>query len=113
MVDGQWGQETEWLRLARMGDTTAYAELRSRWRFVTRLPEPDEGSSATGSRALTCATRWPSCPTGTGWRSSSTFYLDLPLEEVSAVLGLGIAGVKARINRGLRRLRLALEAEQR
>jgi len=40
------------------------------------------------------------------------FYLDLPLEEVSAVLGLGIAGVKTRINRGLRQLRRALQAER-
>ncbi len=37
------------------------------------------------------------------------FYLDLPLEEVSATLGVGLSGVKARINRGLRRLRRALQ----
>jgi DNA-directed RNA polymerase specialized sigma24 family protein len=39
------------------------------------------------------------------------FYLDLPLEEVAATLGLRIAGVKTRINLGLRQLRVALEAE--
>src|SRR5262249_39331249 len=39
------------------------------------------------------------------------FYLDMPLEDVAATLGLGIAGVKARINRGLRRLRVALDTE--
>lgn len=34
------------------------------------------------------------------------FYLDLPLDQVAASLGISIAGVKSRINRGLRRLRL-------
>jgi len=40
------------------------------------------------------------------------FYLDLPLEEVSATLGLTLAGTKSRINRGLRRLRLVLRGQQ-
>jgi RNA polymerase sigma factor (sigma-70 family) len=38
------------------------------------------------------------------------FYLDLPLEEVAATLGISIAGVRSRIERAKRRLRLALEA---
>lgn len=40
------------------------------------------------------------------------FYLDLPIEEVAAVLDISVAGVKARINRGLRRLRLTLRDEE-
>jgi RNA polymerase sigma-70 factor (ECF subfamily) len=40
------------------------------------------------------------------------FYLDLPLEEVAATLGLRIAGVKTRINLGLRQLRVALETDE-
>lgn len=37
------------------------------------------------------------------------FYLDLPLEEVGAVLGLSAAGAKTRIYRAARRLRPGLE----
>jgi RNA polymerase sigma factor (sigma-70 family) len=36
------------------------------------------------------------------------FHLDLPLAEVAAALGLTVPAIKARINRGLRRLRSAL-----
>jgi|ERR1700736_1387739 len=36
------------------------------------------------------------------------FYLDLPLDEVAAALGISVAGVKSRINRGLKRMRPAL-----
>lgn len=36
------------------------------------------------------------------------FYLDLPLEEVAVALGISVAGVKSRINRGLKRMRPAL-----
>jgi DNA-directed RNA polymerase specialized sigma24 family protein len=38
------------------------------------------------------------------------FYVDLPLEEVAAALGLSVPGVKTRINRALRRLRLAMRS---
>ncbi len=37
------------------------------------------------------------------------FYLDLPLEEVAAMLGIGIAGVRSRIDRAKRDLRSALD----
>lgn len=36
------------------------------------------------------------------------FYLDLPLDEVATALGISVAGVKSRINRGLKRMRPAL-----
>jgi RNA polymerase sigma-70 factor, ECF subfamily len=38
------------------------------------------------------------------------FYVDLPLEEVAAAVGLSVPGVKTRINRALRRLRLAMRS---
>jgi RNA polymerase sigma-70 factor (ECF subfamily) len=40
------------------------------------------------------------------------FNLDLPLDQVALSLGISMAGVKSRINRGLRRLRLALPASE-
>jgi RNA polymerase sigma factor (sigma-70 family) len=94
-------------------------ELRGRWRSVVRfaIPLPDHGGRTDGGedewlagadlrRALTALPH----------RQRETivlhFYLDLPLEEVAATLGLGIPGVKSNVNRGLRRLRQALKAER-
>jgi RNA polymerase sigma-70 factor (ECF subfamily) len=37
------------------------------------------------------------------------FYLDLPLDEVAAALGISESGVKSRINRALKRLRPSLQ----
>lgn len=94
-------------------------ELRGRWRSVMRSATGvPEGGGRTGSaeddwlagadlrRALAAL------PHGQREAIVLHFYLDLPLEEVAATLGLHIAGVKARINRGLRRLRQALKAER-
>lgn len=38
------------------------------------------------------------------------FYLDLPLDLVATTLGISVAGVKSRINRGLKRMRPALRS---
>jgi RNA polymerase sigma factor (sigma-70 family) len=38
------------------------------------------------------------------------FYLDLPLDQVAAALGISVAGVKSRINRGLKGMRPALHS---
>ena len=38
------------------------------------------------------------------------FYLDLPLDEVATALGISVAGVKSRINRGLKRMRPGLQS---
>jgi RNA polymerase sigma factor (sigma-70 family) len=87
---------------------------RSSWWSVIRMPELHEPAShdrdwlqgADLRRALA------TLPHPQQAAIVLHFYLDLPLEEVAATLGLGIAGVKARINRGLRRLRVALAAER-
>jgi RNA polymerase sigma-70 factor (ECF subfamily) len=89
--------------------------LRGRWWSVLRVPEPgypareQEDEWLAGADLRRALAELPH-----GQRAAIVlhFYLDLPLEEVAATLGLGIAGVKARINRGLRRLRLALEPER-
>jgi RNA polymerase sigma-70 factor (ECF subfamily) len=38
------------------------------------------------------------------------FYLDLPLDAVAETLGISVAGVKSRINRGLKRMRPDLQS---
>jgi RNA polymerase sigma factor (sigma-70 family) len=40
------------------------------------------------------------------------FYLDLPLDEVAATLGISVAGAKSRINRAFKRLRPALAGSE-
>ena len=40
-----------------------------------------------------------------------TFYLDLPLEEVAAVVGISVGAARSRLYRGLARLRPLLEME--
>jgi RNA polymerase sigma-70 factor (ECF subfamily) len=40
------------------------------------------------------------------------FYLDMPISEVAVALGITAAGVKARINRGLRQLRPRLDLSE-
>lgn len=89
--------------------------VRAHWWTVIRMPDlggagSHEGDWLQGADLRRALARLPHPQ-----RAAIVlhFYLDLPLEEVAATLGLGIAGVKARINRGLRRLRVALAAEER
>jgi len=85
---------------------------RRHWWSVVRLPDIERSSaefeSATAAGAdlaqalarLSANERLP---------LFLFFYLDLPLEEVGAVLGLSAAGAKTRIYRAARRLRPGLE----
>lgn len=85
---------------------------RRHWWSVVRLPEIDrsgaefESASAAGAdlkRALARLSLDERLPL------FLHFYLDLPLEEVGAVLGLSAAGAKTRIYRATRKLRPGLE----
>jgi len=86
---------------------------RGRWWNVIRLAQPeapqlspDPVRGADLRRALLELRR--------GQREALLmhFYLDLPLDEIATALGLTTAGVKSRINRGLRRLRPLLASEE-
>jgi RNA polymerase sigma-70 factor, ECF subfamily len=85
---------------------------RRHWWSVVRLPEIDrsgaefESASAAGAdlqRALARLSLDERLPL------FLHFYLDLPLEEVGAVLGLSAAGAKSRVYRAARKLRPGLE----
>ncbi len=82
---------------------------RTRWWSVVRLPqvEPPEAEfrdeTTDLSRALT------RLPREDRLALFLHFYLDLPLDEVGAVLGLSAAGAKTRVYRAARKLRPDLE----
>jgi RNA polymerase sigma-70 factor (ECF subfamily) len=90
--------------------------LRGRWwSSVVREADPDAHAAAHDHDWLAGADlrrALAALPHGQRAAIVLHFYLDLPLEEVAATLGLRIAGVKARINRGLRRLREALGPDE-
>lgn len=86
---------------------------RGRWWNVIRLAQPE--AVRPGPDLLTGADlRRALLQLRPGQREALLmhFYLDLPLDEIATALGLTPAGVKSRINRGLRRLRPLLASEE-
>jgi RNA polymerase sigma-70 factor, ECF subfamily len=87
---------------------------RSRWWSETRVPElrlqewtdHDTWLAEDDLRRAVAA-----LPHGQRAAILLHYYMDLSVKEVAATLGLSEAGVKSRLNRGLRRLRVALGAE--
>ena len=87
---------------------------RSRWWLLRRLSDQDDGlrgdeeeeedwlAGADLRRAVA------ELPPGERAAILLHFYDDLPLDQVATALGIGQAGVKSRINRGLRKLRRTL-----
>ena len=85
---------------------------RHHWWSVVRLPDIDrtapefESASAAGADLQQALAR---LSTDERLPLFLHFYLDLPLEEVGAVLGLSAAGAKTRVYRAARKLRPGLE----
>lgn len=84
---------------------------RGRWWNVIRLPEIDKpGGSEPDSTTRTDLERaLAGLPEDDRLALFLHFYLDLPLEEVGAVLGLSAAGAKTRVYRAAKKLRPGLE----
>lgn len=86
--------------------------LRSRWRSVLGVGDlfAEDTVSAEGQflRGADLRQALKRLPRDQRAAILLHFYLDLPLDQVAVSLGISIAGVKSRINRGLRRLRLVL-----
>jgi RNA polymerase sigma-70 factor (ECF subfamily) len=85
---------------------------RSRWWSIVRLDRPTAASTAgpeaaviRGADLRQALARLPA-----DQRAAVLlhFYLDLPMDEVAASLGISVAGAKSRINRAFKRLRPAL-----
>ena len=87
---------------------------RGRWWSVVRLPSLDRA----GADFETSSVEIADLQRGLANLSAEDrlplflhFYLDLPLEEVGAVLGLSAAGAKTRVYRAARKLRPGLELD--
>ncbi len=88
------------------------SERRTRWWSVIRLPEVDTGGSHQGERGAQTVDidrALAKLPREDRLALFLHFYLDLPLEEVGAVLGLSAAGAKTRVYRAAKKLRPGLE----
>ena len=85
---------------------------RGRWWTLIRLPEierpSEESAEAEFLRGADLRRALRRLSYGQQAAIVLHFYVDLPLEEVAAALGLSVSGTKTRINRALRRLRLSL-----
>ncbi len=90
--------------------------LRSRWRRVLRFGELFGGDPVSAEaeflRGADLRQALKALPRDQRAAILLHFYMDLPLDQVAVSLGISMAGVKSRINRGLRRLRLALPGSE-
>ena len=82
---------------------------RSSWWSVVRLANAPAGETTSHEDAVVRAAdlrhALMALPADQRAAILLHFYLDLPLDAVAAALGISVAGVKSRINRGLKRLR--------
>ncbi len=89
---------------------------RGRWRSVLRLEHSASsgraGPEETVVRGADVRRALRRLPADQRAAILLHFYLDLPLDAVAATLGMSVPGVKSRINRGLKRLRPALQSNE-
>jgi len=82
---------------------------RTRWWSVVKMPSIDASSSELESDRADIGRALAKLPAEDRLALFLHFYLDLPLDEVGAVLGLTPAGAKTRVYRAARKLRPDLE----
>jgi len=82
---------------------------RSKWWSVIRLPRVESGVDEFPSDSTDVGRALAKLPREDRLALFLHFYLDLPLEEVGAVLGLTAAGAKTRVYRAAKKLRPDLE----
>jgi RNA polymerase sigma factor (sigma-70 family) len=82
---------------------------RSRWWSTIRLPSVETSATEIESDRTDLERALARLPQDDRLALFLHFYLDLPLEEVGAVLGLSAAGAKTRVYRAAKKLRPGLE----
>jgi RNA polymerase sigma-70 factor (ECF subfamily) len=87
------------------------SERRTHWWSVIRQAEVEPAPSETQTDAIDIDRALAKLPADDRLALFLYFYLDLPLDEVGAVLGLSAAGAKTRIYRAAKKLRPRLELD--
>jgi RNA polymerase sigma factor (sigma-70 family) len=89
------------------------SERRGHWWSVIRMPQIDMGSERAPETAqsMDIDSGLAKLPPDDRLALFLYFYLDLPLEEVGAVLGLSAGGAKTRVYRAVKKLRPGLEMD--
>jgi RNA polymerase sigma factor (sigma-70 family) len=87
------------------------SERRGRWWSVVRLPEVETGVHEPHSETVDINRELAKLPREDRLALFLYFYLDLPMEEVGAVLGVSAGGAKTRVYRAAKKLRPGLEMD--
>jgi RNA polymerase sigma-70 factor (ECF subfamily) len=87
------------------------SERRGRWWSVVRLAQVDPGQQEMKTESVDINRALANLPREDRLALFLHFYLDLPLEEVGAVLGVSAAGAKTRVYRAAKKLRPGLEMD--
>lgn len=87
------------------------SERRARWWSVIRLPQIDSIEQDPQTETVDIDRALAKLPREDRLALFLHFYLDLPLQEVGAVLGLSAAGAKTRVYRAAKKLRPGLEMD--
>src|SRR5665213_116516 len=87
------------------------SERRARWWSVIRLPQVDSIEHDPQTETVDIDRALAKLPREDRLALFLHFYLDLPMEEVGAVLGLSAGGAKTRVYRAAKKLRPGLEMD--
>ena len=90
------------------------SERRRRWWSVIRMADVEAGAArhdAGSAETMDIDRELAKLPPDDRLALFLYFYLDLPMEEVGAVLGLSAGGAKTRVYRAARKLRPGLEMD--
>ena len=89
------------------------SERRRHWWSVVRMPQIDTGDARIeeAAQSIDIDSALAKLPPDDRLALFLYFYLDLPLEEVDAVLGLSAAGAKTHVYRAAKKLRPGLEMD--
>jgi len=87
------------------------SERRRHWWSVVRMPEVEAARPDVETDALDINREVAKLPQEDRLALFLYFYLDLPMEDVGAVLGLSAGGAKTRVYRAARKLRPGLELD--
>jgi RNA polymerase sigma-70 factor (ECF subfamily) len=87
------------------------SERRRHWWSVIRLPEIESTEAEVLNESIDINRELAKLPRGDRLALFLYFYLDLPMEEVGAVLGVSAGGAKTRVYRAAKKLRPGLEMD--